>query len=361
MKRIAFFISSLQKGGSERVVANLAEYFHAKGYEVLLVTQYKREVEYEISPQIRRVYSEPAPELVQGGRIHNFLVRFRTMRNIWKEFKPDVMVSFIGKNNFMATLTALGLPVKAVSSVRGEPNMEYPGWQAKATRFFFAIADGVILQTEQSKSFFSKRVAKKAVVLPNPLNPLFLREKYEGERESVMIAAGRLDENKNHVMLISAFAKIADEFPKMRLVICGEGEKRSCLEQMIREYGLQGRIELPGSVSDLSDRLYRASAFVLTSNTEGMPNSLMEAMALGVPCVSTDCPCGGPAMLIRDGENGLLIPVGDVDALAEAFRKILSNSKFADKLSNGAYEITKELHPDRVNSEWEKYFCELVK
>ncbi len=361
MKRIAFFISSLQKGGSERVVANLVEYFHAKGYEVLLVTQYKRAVEYEISPEIKRVYSEPAAELVQGGRIHNFWVRYQTMRNIWKDFKPDVMVSFIGKNNFMATITALGLPVKAVSSVRGEPHMEYPGWQAKATRFFFAIADGVILQTEQSKSFFSKRVAKKAVVLPNPLNPLFLREKYEGEREPVIIAAGRLDENKNHAMLIKAFAKVADEFPKMRVMICGEGESRPKLEKMIEEYGLQGRVELPGSVSDLSERLYKASIFVLTSNTEGLPNSLMEAMALGVPSISTDCPCGGPAMLIEDGENGLLIPVGDADALSKAFRKILSDSKFAEKLSDNAYEITKELHPDKVNSEWEKYFHELVK
>jgi len=87
----------------------------------------------------------------------------------------------------------------------------------------------------------------------------------------------------------------------------------------------------------------------------------MEAMALGVPCVSTDCPCGGPAMLIRNGENGLLVPVRDADALAEAFRKILSDSKFADKMSNGAYEITKELHPDKVNSEWEKYFLKLLK
>ena len=110
-----------------------------------------------------------------------------------------------------------------------------------------------------------------------------------------------------------------------------------------------------GSVTDVAERIANAKVFALTSNTEGMPNSLMEAMALGLPVVSTDCPCGGPAMLIEQGENGLLVPVGDSDALAEAFRKILSDEEFAGKLGRKAYEITKRLNPDTVNSEWESF------
>ena len=124
MKRIALFISSLQKGGSERVIANLAVYFRERNYDVVLVTQYKREDEYSIPPEIRRVYSEPDESMLQGGRIRNFFVRFGALRDIWNAYKPDVILSFLGKNNLMAVATAAFLPSKTVVSVRGEPTME---------------------------------------------------------------------------------------------------------------------------------------------------------------------------------------------------------------------------------------------
>lgn len=362
MKKIALFIGSLQKGGSERVMANLAEYFYKKGYEVLLVTQYKREVEYDISPKIQRVYSEPAKEQLQGGRIHNFMVRFQTLRNIWKEHQPDVILSFLGKNNLMAIITSRFLPVKVVTSVRGEPTMEYEGKaMQRVAKLLFRFADGVVLQTKMALEFFPDSVRRKAVILPNPLNLNFIREKYQGKRENVIVTAGRLDENKNHKMLIKAFANIAEQYPDTKLVIYGEGENRTKLESLAKEKGLEDRISLPGSVSDLADRMYCVRAFVLTSDTEGMPNSLLEAMTLGLTVISTDCPCGGPATLIKDGENGLLIPVRDEEALTNALIKILSDWEYADKLGNNAHDITKEMHPDKVNSEWEKYLLGIAK
>ena len=127
MKKIALFISSLQKGGSERVMVNLAEFFYRNHYDVLLVTQYKRQDEYEIMPEIKRVYSEPSQDQLQGNRLQNFMTRFRTLRRIWQEYKPDVILSFLGKNNLMAITTSRFLPVRTVVSVRGEPTMEYEG------------------------------------------------------------------------------------------------------------------------------------------------------------------------------------------------------------------------------------------
>ena len=361
MKKIALFIGSLQKGGSERVMVNLAEYFHKQQYEVLLVTQYKREPEYSISPEIKRVYSEPDENKMQGGRIHNFCVRFSTLRNIWKTYKPDVILSFLGKNNLMAIATSRFLPTRVGVSVRGEPTMEYEG---KAMQFLakcvFGFADGVALQTEAVKQFFPKRVQKKAKILLNPLNPEFLNRRDSGERENKIVAVGRLDENKNHTMLIRAFEQIASEFPEMQLEIYGDGNKREQLEQFICERQLKDKVKLRGSVTRVADHIARAKVFALTSNTEGLPNSLMEAMALGLPVVSTDCPCGGPAMLINQEHNGLLVPVGDSDALADAFRKILSDEKFASKLGHNAYEITKSLHPDTVNREWEKFLISIA-
>lgn len=362
MKRIALFISSLQKGGSERVMVNLAEYLHKNRYEVVLVTQYKNEVEYEISPEIRRVFSEPEEHELQGGRIHNFVVRFQKLRSIWKAYKPDVILSFLGKNNLMAIATSAFLPARVAVSVRGEPTMEYEGKLMQfLAKWVFLFADGIVLQTKQACEFFPKMVRKKAVILPNPINPLFLKKRYTGEKEDVIVAAGRLDDNKNHAMLIHAFAKIAAEYPNTKLVIYGEGESREKLEALVEEKQLADRISMPGSVTDIADRICKARIFTLTSNTEGMPNSIMEAMALGIPVVSTDCPCGGPATLIEDGVNGLLVPVGDAFALSDAFRKILSDVEFAEKLGENAYNITKDLNPDKVNSEWKKYLTHIAK
>ena len=234
MKRIALFISSLQKGGSERVIANLAVYFRERNYDVVLVTQYKKENEYSIPPEIRRVYSEPDESMLQGGRIRNFFVRFGALRDIWNAYKPDVILSFLGKNNLMAVATAAFLPSKTVVSVRGEPTMEYEGrWMQMIAKIVFRFADGVVLQTDRARAFFPKAVRKKSVILPNPLNPQFIDRETAKEREDLIVAAGRLDANKNHAMLIHAFAKIADEYPSVKLVIYGEGPLRTQLESLV--------------------------------------------------------------------------------------------------------------------------------
>ncbi|MBO5031583.1 MAG: glycosyltransferase family 4 protein [Lachnospiraceae bacterium] len=361
MKRIALFISSLQKGGSERVMVNLASYFREKNYDVILVTQYKKENEYSIPPEIRRVYSEPDEHELQGGRIKNFCVRFRTLRNIWKAYKPDIILSFLGKNNLMAVATAAFLPSRVAVSVRGEPTMEYEGKMMQLiAKLVFRFADGVVLQTKRACAFFPKAVRKKSRILSNPLNSQFLDREPCEDRENLIVAAGRLDNNKNHAMLIHAFAKIAEEYPVMKLVIYGEGELRTSLEELIREKGLEDRISMPGSIDDVADKICKARIFALTSNTEGMPNSVMEAMALGLPVVATDCPCGGPAELIEDGVNGLLVPVGDAYALADAFRRILEDKDFEKKLGENARQITKDLAPEKVNKEWEEYLKQLM-
>ncbi|MDE5824594.1 MAG: glycosyltransferase, partial [Lachnospiraceae bacterium] len=200
-----------------------------------------------------------------------------------------------------------------------------------------------------------KSVRKKSVILSNPLNPQFLNRKISAEREDLIVTAGRLDENKNHAMLIHAFAKIADEYPTVNLVIYGEGVLRAALETLAAEKGLSDRIAFPGNVSDVADCICKARIFALTSNTEGMPNSIMEAMALGIPVISTDCPCGGPAALIENEVSGLLVPVGDAFALADAFRRILEDKDFEQKLRENACKITERLAPDKVNKEWEEY------
>lgn len=343
-------------------MVNLAEYLYKKQYEVILVTQYKREDEYEISPQIKRVYSEPNEEKLRGNRIQNFLVRFQTLRNIWKTYQPDIILSFLGKNNLMAIATSKLLPSKVVVSVRGEPTMEYEGKVMQLlAKSMFAFADGVILQTKQCVNFFSKRVQRKSVILPNPLNEQFLGKQYAGERNKTIVAVGRVDENKNQKMLIQAYEEIMTEYPEYHLVIYGDGNRREQLLEYIKEKNLVEKVSMPGNVKDVASHIREAAVYVLTSNTEGMPNSLIEAMVLGLPVISTNCPCGGPETIIQDGVNGLLIPVGDIKALAEALKRILGNQEYASKLGENAAKLADELHPDKVNQQWEKYLTEVNK
>lgn len=360
-KKILLYCSSLVKGGTERVVVNLAEYLLKQGIQVVVVTQYRREKEYALSEEISRILSEPAKEELPGGRIGNFLARYRKLRRIWKEQRPDCILSFIGKNNFMALLAALFTRIPVVVAVRGEPGSEYAsGMMRLLSKTLFAAAAGVILQTEKAREFFPSYINKKAVILKNPLNPAFVKPRFTGKRNGQIAAVGRVDENKNHEMLIRAFAQVAEEFPDTVLTVYGEGECRKKLQELAIELELADRIGLPGAAEDIPDKIYESSVFVLCSNTEGMPNALLEAMCLGIPSISTDCPCGGPAELIENGVNGLLIPVGDINALAESLRILLQDEKKAEEIGKQAARLLEEYRPETVNEQWLTYLLSKV-
>jgi len=361
-KSIAFYISSLRKGGAERVIVNLAEHFNKEGYRTLIVTTRKAEREYEISSGIRRRIAEPPEEALNRGRLGNFKLRFMTLRQIWKEERPDLILSFIGKNNMMAVLTSAFLKIPVVVSVRGNPPSEYP---TKGLKFvadiLFRRAAGVVLQTKDSASFFAKAVQRKSVILENPLNPAFIKPAFTGERRNEIVSVGILDENKNQAMLVKAFHGIAGEFPTMQLMLYGEGEKREELENLARELGIEERVHLPGQCDKVQDTIDKARIFVLTSDTEGSPNAVIEAMSLGLAVISTDCPCGGPAQLIQNRENGMLVPVRDEKALEGALREILGNPELEEKLRKNALQIQKTLEPEKILRKWQQYLEQWIR
>lgn len=357
---IAMLIGALTKGGSERVLVNLADDLAEKGYSVTMVTQYQKENEYPLNPKVNRIISDITQEETTKSRVVNFKRRFCKLRRIWKSEKPDVILSFIGKNNMMAILTSVGLKIPVAVSVRGEPTEEYyNGLLRFLARHLFARACGVILQTRQCFSFFPEKVRRKAVILHNPIHPSFFRERYEGEREKTIVAVGRVDENKNHRMLIRAFAQIADEFPEYRLIIYGDGESRGSLISLAGELGLEDRILLPGSIDHVADAIYKATAFVLCSNTEGVPNTLIEAMLMGLTVIATDCPCGGPADLIQTGYNGILTPVGDENEMKENLQYILNNLQKANEMGMNATKTADIFKPEKVYGAWEEFLMSL--
>lgn len=358
---VAMLIGALTKGGSERVLVNLAEYLVGRGFQVTMVTQYQREGEYPLNPAVKRIISDITDEECSNSRLINFKRRFCKLRNIWKREKPDVILSFIGKNNMMAILTSWFLRIPVAVSVRGEPTMEYyNSWMRFMARHLFRWADGVILQTRQCYEFFPEAVRKKAVILRNPVNSSFFKKRYEGERKKELVAVGRIDANKNHEMLIRAFAEIAREFPDYKLTIYGEGELRESLIMLVKELGMEKRISLPGGIENVSEAIYKTRVFILPSNTEGVPNTLIEAMIMGLTVIATDCPCGGPADLIEDGVNGLLTPVGDAGKMKDNLQFLLNNLQKADFMGREAAKTSDIYEPEKIYGEWENYLSFLA-
>lgn len=358
-KKVLFYVGNLAKGGAQRVILNLTEMLLTEGNQVVIVTPRQEEEEYALPQGAVRLQSELTDtEAKQGavGRVCNLFARVRKLRRILRAERPDLLVSFLGKNNLMAVAASRGLKLPVAVSVRGTPSREYAG---AGMRFLagvlFRMADGVILQTPDAKAFFPAGVQKKAVILPNPLSPAFCRPRFEGARRKEIVTVGRIDANKDQALLVDAFLAIAEKFPSVRLVLYGNGEDRQKLQERVDRAGMQERIELPGAVADVADRIEKARIFVLPSRTEGMPNALMEAMALGLAVIATDCPCGGPRMLIRDGENGLLVPVGDKEALAAALERLLSDRGLEERLGRAAAKLQETLRPEAVQREWLSY------
>lgn len=361
-KKIAFYCGSLIKGGAERVFVNLAEYFYREGYDVCMITQYKKEDEYVVSPGIERVLSDLTDEEIGKSRIRNFFCRLRKLRRVLKTVKPDLVLTCTAKSNFMAMAASTLLKTKVVVSIVADPKMEY---YTKAMRLiaktYFCFADGIVFQTKEARAFFPKYIQKKSVILQNAVNPKFMRPRYEGVRRKEIVAVGRLDENKNHAMLIKAFAELAEEFPEYTVIVYGEGEARARLKKLIGTLHLGERAFLYGKCEAIEEQIYESSLFVMTSDTEGMPNALLEAMSLGLPVISTDCPCGGPAEMIHHGENGYLIPVRDEKALKEQIRYCLKHPEELECVGRRAAEIQSALKPEMVNRKWEEYFEQVMK
>lgn len=362
-RHIAFYIGSLHKGGAERVFVNLAEYFRNEGYQVTMVTQYRYpdEEEYVLPSQIKRVLSDLNSGELSNSRIVNFCRRIIKLHRIWKTEQPDMVLSCIGKNNFMTIVTTMFTGTKAVVSVVGEAGEEYPGWLMHfLANLLFPHADGIVLQTERSRYFFNHRTQKKAVILPNSLNPAFIKPRYEGEREKRIVAVGRMDANKNHEMMIRAFAALKDKYPEYTLTIYGDGELHRYLEELAGQLGVSKRVLLPGVIPDVAAQIERAALFLLTSYSEGVSNALIEALASGLPVISTDVPSGGTVELVTDKENGLIIPAGDMHALEEAMDKLLGDPVYAEHLGREAAKIQLRLAPERVNNLWREYFDQIM-
>lgn len=355
--KILFYINAIHDGGAERVMINLAKYFSESGYETLLVTSFKDTWEYKIEGNVRRLTLEETE--IKQGRVARNLSRITKLRYILKVEKPDIAVSFMAEPNFRLILSSIGLPVKTVVSVRNDPNKEYPGFIGRFVgKVILPLADGCVFQTKEAQAWFPKRLQKKSTIIFNAVKEEFFhieRKPIKGE----IVTCGRLEPQKNHKLLIDAFAEVVKKHPYARLKIYGEGSLRTALQERINKLKLQDKAFLMGATNEVEKALQTADLFVLSSDYEGMPNALMEAMAAGVPCISTDCPCGGPRELFGKNMQTNLVSIADntYSNMVELIEKMFlaSSEQYSDLSKSEAKKFTSIA----INNTWKKYLDKL--
>ena len=354
--KIVLYIDSMCKGGAQRVMSNLADHLVEKE-EVILINDYKQDLDesqYIVNKCVRRLYLKNE---LSGNILVKNVQRIVNLRKIVREENPDVILSFMGRPNIRMAIATLGLRVKKIVSVRNDPNREYGEnrIKKKIINFLFGLLDGCVFQTDEAKEYFSKKIQDKSRIIYNPVKHTF----FETKREKIcnnIVTFGRLEPQKNHSLLIGAFSQLADKFQNVNLIIYGEGPLKSNLECLIRELELDGRVILAGNTDHVVEELSKAMLFVLCSDYEGMPNALMEAMAAGVPCIATDCPCGGPHELIRDKTDGILIPCQDELALSEAMCDLIVNEDKREGYGLRAKQRAQMFKPELIYQEWDDYF-----
>lgn len=351
--KICFVINTLSTGGAERVAARLSSCWADNNDVTLVLTSFSKRQDYKISERINVINT------CEKKRINRFSL-IRKLRKIFKEIKPDVIVSFIDTGHFYVSLANRHLKFKHVCSERNDPYTIPKSKLQRLMRLFaFRRADAVVFQTEGAMQFFNKRIQKKGVIIENPITNNFVPTDCS-YRKNQIIAVGRLVEQKNYPLLIKAFSIFHKDYPQYSLLIFGRGEKEKEIMDLIRELGLEQFVFVKGFSSDISDELKKSKIFAMSSVHEGLPNSLIEAVCAGIPCVSTNARPGGPMQILKNYQGSMLIKDDSTESFSNGLSQIASNyDKFCNNAIVDSAEARKRFSIERISDSWMKLFKEL--
>lgn len=359
--RILFFVSSLNAGGAERVACTLANAWVQRGDQVTLVATHlqSRECFYDLDHRVNQVWL--VRKLGRFGRRYAApFAKWLTIRRLVKTIQPDVAVSFLTNVNVNVLIATMGLTTPVVVCERTNPAYSHSAGKVLRVlrRLLYRHAASVVMQTQASVQPFKALVpsVRHVQVVPNPL-PDGLTALNESDRAQYprheVVAMGRLVPSKQFDVLIQVFAGLAADYPQWDLTIWGDGPQRDTLARIIHDARLSDRIRLAGRTSQPWDALRRADIFAMTSAVEGFPNVLLEAMALGLPCVVNDCP-SGPAELSSNGQYALLVPLGDSEAFSQALTRLMTSSAYRHELgAQAAVSVQQRYALPVVLAQWD--------
>ena len=348
-KNIMFVMNQMTSGGAERVVSILANSMSERGNRVSLVITFNSEIHYEINNKIEIIKFNINKELSQVSRN---IKEIKSLIKLLKEKRPDVIISFIRNVNCIVAAKIVGIPV--IISERNNPKYDPKSkvWRV-LRKIIYPYADGIVFQTNGARKYFSKKIQENSIIIENPLDES-IKETIKCQKKKQVISVGRLCKQKDQETLIKAFHIFVKENKDYKLIIYGEGELREKLENLILNLGLSEYVELFGSTKDIYEKMIQSELFVMSSIYEGYPNALIEAMALGLPVISTDC-MYGPSEVIENGVNGILVKVGDYKNLANEMLKIIKNNDFREKIIENTQKNNLIFNKEIIVDKWLKY------
>ncbi|MGU8265166.1 glycosyltransferase [Clostridium perfringens] len=350
MNEITFVIGYLGIGGAERVISVLANEFTKRGIKVNIIATNEPDIVYKLDKRINYYYLKCNSK----KKVLRIFERAIKLRRKLREIKGKKVVAFLNRPIILTILATRFTDKKLYFSERNNPYMEPT---SKLERFFrdisYKFGEKIIFQTEDAKKYFKEDIRNKGIIIPNPIK-LDLPKPFTGERKKIIVSVCRLNQQKNIKMLIDAYVLLEKIHPEYEVIVYGEGELREELEMYVSRLGLKDKIKFPGFEKDVHSKIIDCAMYVSSSNYEGISNSMIEALGIGLPTIVTDCPIGGARTTIKNGENGLLVSVGDEKQLYEAMKKVIEDKEFAKKISKSSIKIKDDLDPKNIASIWLK-------
>lgn len=361
--KLLIFIHSLSGGGAERVTANLANYWAASGWRVTIVTLAPIENDfYQLHHSIQRISLDLATDSrnVLLGIVHN-LRRIHALRQLILKLKPEAALAMMTTANILLALASIGIKdCRAIGSERiHPPQLPISEFWRFLRRYSYALLDCVVVLSSETQQWLTSHTkVRHTVIIPNPViyplaqqPPLLRLDALLNPQRNYLLAVGRLSAQKNFELLLKVFAELANTNLDWDLIILGEGELRSALETQIIQLSLQQRVHMPGRAGNVGDWYQRVDLYVLTSDFEGFPNTLLEAMAYGLPCVSFDCDTG-PRDIIQHGINGILVPAENATLLIKALDKLMNNAALRQTYATKAKEVQLTFNISQLVQMW---------
>lgn len=350
---IGFIVQDISLGGGERILNMLMNSFRKEGNSIIIYTWNKDWEKLPKAEDQQLVFLDHYPNY--GNKIK----AFNSFNRALKTTNPDCIITFVTGLAEVAIWAAKINHIPFIMSERCDPLYVPNKWYHRLLeRLVYRCCDGVVFQTETVKKFFSKAIQNHSIVIPNPLIDEKIPIADINNSKKEIVGIGRLCEQKNFGILIDAFAELKPN--DYVLKIFGEGPLRKDLEAKISAHHMEDRVFLMGKVDKVVDEIIHSDIFILSSIHEGMPNVLIESMAMGLACIAFDVPSHGARNLIVDGKNGFLVPVNDNVLLKDRIAFLINNPDIKHSIKKNALAIRETNSQERIIPIWIDFIKSII-
>lgn len=345
-KEICFIMPNMSGGGAQRVVSVLANELCLRGHRVSILLTHTDICEYKIDTNIQIDTS-------CANNDNSALGQIIAIHNKMKSMPNATFISFLDNQNIFSVIAKFGTKAKVIISQRNDPHQAFADrkYMRPLDRLVYILANAAVFQTEDAQKCYPSLGAKHYFIILNPLNDS-LPERFEGKRSKRIVTVCRLNKQKNLYLAMDVFSEFVRFHSDFTFEIYGKGELQDSLMKYAEHLGLSDKIVFKGFQKDVYSQILDASIFLISSDFEGLSNAMLEALAMGIPTVATDCPIGGARMVIQNNLNGCLVPIRDKSSMLDALNKIVNNENFQKQLSTEAVKIRNNLSTKNICNQW---------